>query len=228
MTDRALTPSVATETGQPDVRAALFARFGFDSGTVFLWSGIGAITTSAMGTLPAATWQGLGTLGQVSAVEETTELRATGLTFTLSGVPSALISIALGEHYQGRACALWLGFLDDAWALIADPVQVFAGRLDQMEVTEAGTTAAIRVSAENRLIDLERVDEAHHYTPDDQHALWPGDKGLDYVPAMQEAVIVWGRHALAPSMAGRSSGAPPSTGGGGTRPPGPGGMGGRR
>lgn len=226
MADRTLTAGVATETGEARTVSALFARFAFDSGTTFLWSGIGALTTAAMGTLPAATWQGLGTLGAVSAIEETSELRATGLTFTLSGVPSALIATALGEHYQGRAVTLWAGFFDDAGALIADPVQVFAGRMDQMEVVEAGETAAIRVSAENRLIDLERVDQVRHYTPDDQKKAFPGDKGLDYVPAMQELVVVWGRHALEPSKAGRSGGSPASTGGGATRPPNAGGGGG--
>ena len=90
MTDRTLSAGVATETVQPDVRAALFARFAFDSGTVFLWSGIGELVTSAMGTLPAATWQGLGTLGAVSAVEETSELRATGLSLMPEGLEQGL------------------------------------------------------------------------------------------------------------------------------------------
>ncbi|MGH6719545.1 MAG: hypothetical protein ACREER_09530 [Alphaproteobacteria bacterium] len=214
MTDRSLTAAVTTETTAAAAKAALFARFNFDSGTTYLWSGIGEITTAALGSLPAATWTGAGTLGAVSAIEEASELRAVGLTFTLSGVPSSLLSIALGEHYQGRAATVWLAFFDAAWVMVADPVQVFAGRMDVMEIAEGGATATIRVSAENRLIDLERNDRVRHYTPDDQKADFPGDLGLDYVPKMIEKVIYWGRVAFKPKKPGSSGGSDPGTGGG--------------
>lgn len=216
---RALTVAVDAAVAAPAARVALFAEFAFDSGAVRLWSGIGQVTWDGKD------WQGAGTLGAISLIEETTELRATGVTFTLSGVPSSLLAVALGEHYQGRACALWLAFLDAAWTVIADPIQVFAGRMDTAELTEGGARATIRIAAENRLVDLERGGEALTYTPEDQKRLFPGDRGLDYVPALQEKIIYWGKHVLAPARPARTGGAPvPSGGTTGARPGGLGGF----
>ena len=217
---RSLTAAVDTEVQQPDIRVALLAFFDFSSGAVRFWSGVGSLVWNG------DTYTGAGNLGSVSLVEETTELRATGLTFALAGIPSALLATALGEHYQGRACTMWLALFDDNWTVIADPAQVFSGRMDQMEITETGETAVIRLSAENRLIDLERPNEVRYYTPEDQKRSFPGDKGLDYVPSLQEKVIVWGRHQLAPSKAKPTGGDKPGTGGGGVVPPGGGGGGG--
>jgi hypothetical protein len=189
---RPLTAGVAAASGAPSARVALFAEFLFDGGPVRLWSGIGAIAWDGK------TWTGAGTLGSVGLIEETSELRATGATFTLSGIPSELVAVALGEPYQGRRCALWLAFLDEAWAVIADPIQVFAGRMDTSEITDGGASAAIRINAENRLIDLERAGDVPTYAPEDQKRLFPGDRGLDYVPSLQEKVIYWGRQVLEP------------------------------
>ncbi len=239
---RSLAAGVTTETTESDVRIAVFAQFDFSSGDVFLWSGVGSLTTSALGTMPAATWQGTGTLGSVSAIEETAELRAAGMTFVLDGLDSSILSIALGEHYQGRAATIWLAFFDDSWAIIANPVQVYSGRMDQMELSDEGTTATVKLSVENRLIDLERNNHVRYYTAQDQKRAFPGDKGFDYVTSLQEKVIFWGKHVLAPSKGPGTTGSSPTSGGGsggGLRPPsvgggvtsspsGPGGIGGGR
>lgn len=204
---RPLSAAVAAETAAADVRVALFAEFLFDGGPVRLWSGIGGVQWDGK------SWTGAGTLGAVSLIEETSELRATGATFTLSGIPSSLVAIALGEHYQGRSCALWLAFFDASWALIADPVQVFAGRMDTAEIIDGGASATIRISAENRLIDLERASEVLAYAPEDQKRLFPGDRGLDFVPKLQEKVIYWGKHVLAPAKPATTGGSPATSGG---------------
>ena len=91
--------------------------------------------------------------------------------------------------------------------------------MDTAELTEGGARAAIRIAAENRLVDLERGGEVLTYTPEDQKRLFPGDRGLDTVPSLQEKVIFWGKHALAPAKPGRTAGAP-ATSGGTTRPAG--------
>ena len=97
---------------------------------------------------------------------------------------------------------MWLAFFDASGALIADPVQVFSGRVDVMQITDAGETADIKLTAENRLVDFERPQETRYYTDQDQQREYPGDKGFEFVTAIQEAVIVWGREKLAPAVEG--------------------------
>lgn len=188
-------------------RAASIVQLDFDSGPVRFWGGIGPLPWNGN------TFTGAGNLGNVSAVEETAETKATGLTFSLSGIPSELIAVALGEHYQGRACAMWIGLFDENWALIDDPVLAFSGRMDVMLVEDGGRTCTIQVTAENRLIDLDRPNETRYYTDQDQQAEYSGDRFFEFVPAMQEAVVVWGSTRVVPtSPSAPISGATPSTG----------------
>lgn len=196
---RSLSGSVGADIVTAEIRQALFVRFSFDAGTSYLWSGVGSITTSAMGDFPAATWTGAGTLSAASPVEETAELRATGRVFTLSGADPSVLSLALGEHVQGRPVASWRGLFDAAGQLIADPVPDFAGLMNQPEIVDDGATRIVRISAENRLFDFERPANPLFYLPEDQKRLYPGDRGFDFVASLQDKVIYWGRHVLKPA-----------------------------
>lgn len=212
---RNLTAAVATEVQKDEVQPIVLAELDFPSGFVRVWSGIGQLTWNGV------TWEGTGALGTVSVVEETVDLRAVGLNFTLTGVDSSLLSIALGEDYRGRSAKLYLGFLDSTGVVIVDPTQIWGGRIDTMESTDAGETATIILAAESRLVDLERPGEIRRYTDEDQQREFPGDEGLAFVNALQEAVIFWGRReeniepsrSFAPARQSRQS----RPGGGGGR-----------
>ena len=112
-------------------RADALVHFALDSGAVRFWSGIGDLVWEGN------TCVGAGGLGSVGTVEESTSIHAAGAAFKLSGIPSSLVAIALAEHYRGRSCTMWLAFFDAAGARIVDPVQVFSGRVDVMQTTDA-------------------------------------------------------------------------------------------
>jgi hypothetical protein len=98
----------------------------------------------------------------------------------------------VSEPIQGQRAQLWLGFLDENFALITDPVLIFDGRMDTLEITDGGPTAVISLAVENRLRDLERP-RLRRYTDADQQSRYPGDRGLEYVPSVQNLDIPWGR-----------------------------------
>ena len=75
--------------------------------------------------------------------------------------------------------------------IVADPVLVFHGRMDVMNI-EIGNTATITVTAESRLADWNRA-RTSRYTDEEQQRLYPGDKGLQYVAQTAEMELVWGR-----------------------------------
>ncbi|CAK0747387.1 DUF2163 domain-containing protein [Azospirillaceae bacterium] len=184
MTGR-LTGLPQAETYKTVVRPILIAQFDFETETSRLWSGIGSLIWNG------ATWLGVGTLGTVSSIEETVDIRAAGASFQLSGVPSDLLNQVMAENLQSRQVKLWLGFLDEAWIIIADPVLLFKGYMDTVEIQDGAATAQITLNAENRLRDLERVRE-RNYTESDQKSEYPGDLGFDFVPAMQHVSLPWG------------------------------------
>ena len=183
---RALTDATAAEAAKPVVAPLVFVELAFASGTERVWSGHGTLDWDGR------SWTGLGSLGSISAMEETTDLRASGITLQLSGVdPTLLGASLLGKaEYRRRRVKVWLGFADpDTGAVIAEPFLAWSGRMDVMTIEE-GETLTIQMTAENDLIDLERP-RTRRYLPDDQKAIYPGDLGLDYIASLQDAQIEW-------------------------------------
>lgn len=186
---RSLSANMVTEVSASQLSPILLASFSFST-PVNLWSGYGTITVSGTG------YQGIGTLGTISPVEETTDLAARGINFQLSGIPSSYVSLALTENYQGKACSVLFGALDATGALVSSPVTIFAGRMDVMSINDDGQNATILMSAENKLVDFRRPREVR-YTHEEQQNLHPGDLGLEFVNAIQEKQIYWGNAKMA-------------------------------
>jgi hypothetical protein len=163
---------------------ALLAEFDFASGTVRFWTGYGQQTWNGV------VWTGSGNFGGVSPIDETTTIGAATLSFTLSGVPSDIIALALGDAYRGKPCKLWLAAVNDS-GVIQGAYQIFGGRMDIMKIADSGTTCTITLNAENQLIDLGRARDVR-YTDEEQQRLFPGDRGLEYVAKLSEQLIYWG------------------------------------
>lgn len=176
--------SSPSEFNQDTLSPLLAIELNFDSGILRLWNGYYDLT------IDGASYTGSGNLLQVSDIEETGEIAARGVTMTLSGLDPSIISVALQENYQNRTAKVFLGAITPSGEV--QSYQVFGGRLDVMSIEESGETATIAVTAENRLIDLERP-RTRRFTSEDQKALYPGDLGLDYVNDLQDKTLDWGK-----------------------------------
>lgn len=181
---RELSAGMEAEVVKPSVSPIFLVEMDFASGFVRAWSGYGDLSWNSY------TWLGAGDLMEVDPVEETTSFVANGASFKLNGIPSALIAIALDQQYQGRPATLYLGMLDSTGAVIVDPVEVFGGLMDTMEVDDSGETASIVVRVESQAVALKRPKESR-YTHEDQQIDYPGDLGFEYVAALQDKEIVW-------------------------------------
>jgi len=181
--------------------------------------GVGTYTLSVSQTVASgpmfagSVYLGAGQLVNISSIEETTEIEAKGATITMSGIPSSFLSLALSEPYQGRPCRIFFGLwlskgeistqsnqiitTEDLlnFQLEGDTkyfAEIFSGELDQMNISEEGSTSTIAVTAENILIKLERP-VVRRFTNEDQKSRFPTDKGLDFVAGLQDKEIFWGR-----------------------------------
>jgi len=186
MTSRDITASVKAEFQADGLAPVLIGSFDYGSGVLRAWSGIGDLIWAGN------TYLGVGHLLSVSPVSETVQLKAEGVQFKMTGIPQARLAQVLGEDYQGRPAKLWIGVLDTAGNLIADPVMVLDGRMDTVEIDEGGDAAIITQHVESELIDLRRP-RTSRYTDVEQKALYPGDRGLEFVASLQDQVILWGR-----------------------------------
>lgn len=181
---RTISAGMVSEVTTAQLSPILLAELNFTP-PVYLWTGYGTLTYNGIGYL------GLGTLGTISPVQETTDLSARGIAMQLSGVPTALVSEALTDDYQGRACSVMFGALSTTAGLVASPITIFSGRMDVMQISDDGQTSQITMTAENKLIDFKRTREIR-YTDEEQQRLYSGDLGLEFVNAIQEKTIYWG------------------------------------
>jgi hypothetical protein len=177
------------------VRPIYLVDLEFASGSIYLWSGLGDLSFNSN------TYIGAGDLLSIGAVQESTELTATGAQITLGGIKQSLLTLARDEPYQGRPLTIRLGAFDENGDLIASPVIVFSGFMDVMTINDSGETSTITVSAENKLIVFQKT-AVRRYTAEDQKIEHPTDKGFEFVAKIQEKEIVWGR----PSPASMNTG----------------------
>ncbi len=146
-------------------------------------------------TIDGNSFTGLGDLGDISPLSEGLDLQARGVRLGLSGVPSSMRAIALGEHYQGRSAKIWSCLFDSDHKLIADPIGPWRYKMDTMEIVGQGEDddfSKIILSCADEIAGW-RTAKTSRYTDGEQQARHPGDKGLEFVPSMQDFVFIWGR-----------------------------------
>ena len=203
---RTLSSGMSDEVVKAVVRPIYLVTMNFDNSEspseLNVWTGIGDLSFNSK------TYTGLGDLLSLSPITETADISAEGLSITLTGVKQSLISIAKSHEYQGRTIECYLGAFDDNASLIADPVLIFSGFMDVMTINESGETSTINIAAENKLIQFEKT-KVRRFTAEDQKIDHATDKGFEFVTAIVEKEIIWGRPTFS---AGGSTGS--STGGG--------------
>src|SRR3990167_3723798 len=207
MSERNFTAAMDAAIVAGTVRPALFYEGEFASSQFLrLWTGVGQIDWDGH------TWTGGGHLLVITPLEERRDVKAIVFTVSVSGMPSANISLALASVRQNKPGNLWLGLFNAAGALIADPYQPRNGRFDVAGIDDDGQTCTIAAQYEDRLVDLDRARE-RRYTHEDQQIDWPGDLGFEYVESLQDMQLLWGGPgAAASSLAAPSAGAPGAAG----------------
>lgn len=203
------------------VRPVMLVELDFPSGFVRVNSTDRTLTLDPGGSpSQAEDFLGVGRLGGVSTVGESSELQASGVKLSLSGIPPAHIAAAF-ERAQGRPGRIWLGFLDETYRLVVDPVLVFSGLIDDTTI-ELGSLAKVTLSVENRMIAWERP-KVRRYTNEDQQQRFAGDKFFEFVNPTVEKELLWGVGSTnqvpraTPQGAATSSSATTSSGSAATR-----------
>jgi hypothetical protein len=178
---------MATAIQKGTVAPILLMQGEFRSGTKYYWTGYGTIAWNGID------WQGTGEMISAQPFDETNDVSAQGVAIALRGITEGDVATVLGELQNFKPGAIWLGLLAADGSIIGDPQIVFRGRLDTGGLDDSDVTKpVINLGYENELIDLERP-RLHQYTDQEQQARQPGDKGLQYVAALQDQQLTWGK-----------------------------------
>lgn len=152
----------------------------FDSSPIRIWTGYGDKTVEGN------TFTGAGSLLQIGGLEEVNDLSAKSVTLSLSGLPSSIVSLALDEPYQRRACKIYFGTDDTTY------IEIFSGLMNTMQIQDDAETSTITVTVDSKLTLLERASN-RRYTDANHQTRNPGDTFFSYVQDLADKDIIWGR-----------------------------------
>ena len=190
MTDRTVTAGVASASDALEYASFGFVALDFDTDPVYVWTGTRPFTA----TLPTETshsYLGIGALGSIDGILESSDGSSNGVKLQMSGVADGLLANALGENYQGRSAKIWLVFLDADDVIIPDPIVLFSGQMDVMNLVDGDGQGGIEILCESRDQLLKRTSESL-LTDEEQQRVYPGDLGLQFVMELQNTVLAWG------------------------------------
>ena len=184
--NRGLTTAMQTATSTRVVRPVFLVDLNFQSGDLKICSGNQSVIWNG-------TWQASGSLMNISKTPETTDLQAAGTSVILSGIPTSNLSLILGETYRNREATIYLACIASSdFSIVADPVILYEGKMDQMPIQEGAETSTIQINIENKLISLENAKNLK-WTDQAQKSIDPTDKGCEYVAGLQNTPIIFGR-----------------------------------
>lgn len=182
---------------------------------LYICTGVGPITWNGQ------TWQGMGTLGSISAISEVNNITAQSITLTLNGIPNALISDALFFCNQSNPVTIYFGFMSVTnnvmpGTILGNPVMIFQGAMDVPTIAVGPETSSISISCENALLRLNMASN-RTYTTDDQFMDFPGDYGFTFVASLQDWNGDWGTSGgNNPAASGGASATPAAAGSSGS------------
>lgn len=169
------------------VRASNLVFLDFVSAPMRIWPGFGPLVAGG------ETWSGTNDLLSVSGIETPIGGTAPETTLTLSGVRPELVSAALdaSSEVKGRTAIVYLQFFDDAWQPLDAPYAVMTGLMDRISIKATGPeTRQVNVNVE-WLFTRRAISPFGYLSDRDQKSLYPGDRGLEQMPAMQNKSVPW-------------------------------------
>ena len=186
---RSMSSTILTALQSQSVYPALFISLTFSNSVANLWTGSGNITWNS------TTWSGAGQIMSLEPVEDGYTVEARGTAVRLSGLNATLLSDCLNDIQLGLPVLIYLGLFSSypftSGSLIASPILIWSGRVDQTTIDLDGETATLTINCETRLLDM-NIPSSFRLTLQDLNAQYPGDLGTSFVDAISELTIGWG------------------------------------
>lgn len=171
-----LTASQQAALENPVARIAYFVELAFASATTY-WC-----TFNQTVTWNGHDWLGVGTIADISEVEESDGAAARALNFTLNIADNAILALAIGsvEEYRGRSAKMYMCPLDAGYVMVDTPVLCWTGIMDMVAVGAGESGGQITLKCETAAFGLKRrpalrLNAAQH------KKLYPAETGFDYL-----------------------------------------------
>jgi hypothetical protein len=185
MSIRDLAPELADEFDKRELRPFIGVHIDLPD-PVF------AVTGNATISYAGEEWTAIGGLGSIDTIGEGTDGSAVGVKATLYAVPSEFRDDIAGQAVRGCLYELYVGALDPLYREVLGFKQLWKGRLDTYDITDAGETITVSAGGESRMRD-QRRPTIKRFTDWWLGRKYPGDLAFQYVARMVEVPIMWAR-----------------------------------
>ena len=187
---RDITSAFNTAIKSTNVRPIFAVELEISDGTLRLWGGYGSLTMTAGGS--SKTFTGTGDLLGFTPIQETSTLQMSGVTVSLTGIKSSIISSILSAQYTNRNGTIYMGLFDSSKSVIADVYTLFKGKMDVANIQEQADTSIVTLNIESRLVQFD-LPLNRLYTLEDQQVDFANDLGFEFIPDLQDKEIIWGK-----------------------------------
>lgn len=130
-----------------------------------------------------------GTLGNISTIPETDDLKDSSLSLTFSAVDPATIAAVSAADFVNSPVQVRVMFFDENWLSVGDGLSFFEGSASSQNIA-LGQQADITVSCKSKISTLSRP-RSERYSDQDQQAKYPGDLGMQYASTVSSQDIIW-------------------------------------
>jgi len=175
-----------TELEKPVTRYVYFVELHFVSGIIRVCT---AGQTIAWGGFD---WLGLGSIGSISALEESAGVASSALNFTLNIAQASYLSLALGAvmDYRGQPAKMYFCPLDEQFLLVGTPKICWRGIMDTVVVGVNGEQGQAVLKCETSAYGLKRRPSLR-LNAAQQRQKYPTDTGLDYLTDLIAKPQLW-------------------------------------
>ena len=169
---------------QGDVVAPVtLVHFAFDT-PVYVHSGSGTLTYDGNDYL------GVGTLGEISGMEESEDLAPVMVQFGLSGIDTTFFTEVFDAGNYGDVITVYHGYRNsDTGLLIDDPTLVGRFYFEHATLRKGATNVAI-ITAQHELARLDDKPGAK-FTDEGQRAVYSTDVGYQFVADVGTKDLIW-------------------------------------
>ena len=185
---RSLTTAIKNELATNDIRPVHLITIGFAT-PVNLTDCSFDLTSSVSGS--SVTYSSSDFIMGISEHSEQTDLTKASLKLVLSGADQTFISVVLNENVTNDIVDIYRGLLADDNSLIADPILLYRGNIENYSIQESDKQSNVSLSIVSHWADFDKKN-GRKTNNTSQQRFFSTDVGMDFSSEIISD-IKWGR-----------------------------------
>lgn len=173
-----------TALSAASARPIIFFELVLDASTERFHTDFGSITWGGNA------WLGMGELAVLDEVGETDSIDPEPLRVGLNGATTEIMNLVDSEDVYNREARVYLGALDEQFALVADPTVIWNGFAQNLAYTMGNEEDAVSLTCESESTFF-NISSRVSYTDAQLQSEYSGDVFLQYLSQIPDFRTVW-------------------------------------